>query len=593
SGDTLWVHDYQLLLVPQLLRERLPQARIGFFLHIPFPSDEIFRTLPWRSELLEGVLGADLIGFHSLGYVRHFGNALTQLLGLTPEADRVRFHGRTVRLGAFPMGIDSDSFAKQGQTQETLAEVEAIRRSAEGQKLLVGVDRLDYTKGIRRRLLAVGRLLEREPQLRGKIRFVQVAVPSRTEVADYETHRKRVDELVGRINGAYATPRWTPIHYLFRSVSSTQLSALYRAADVMLVTPLRDGMNLVAKEFIASRVDGDGVLVLSEFAGAASELGEAISVNPYDVDGVAASIKEALTMPEDERRIRMEALRERVMRSNVHHWAKRFLEVLEEPAPPEETATRLSKPEVVAEAREKLRAAKRWCLFLDYDGTLRDFAAMPELATPDSGLISLLTRLTQRPGAEVHVVSGRKYQFLEKYLGSLKLALHAEHGLLSRAGPDETWRRERDVTVDWKDRVRPILETFVDRTPGSFIEEKTASLAWHYRKAESHFAQQQARELQLHLNQTFSNTPIELLPGDKVLEVRAVGIQKGLIVPAALKAAGEGALILAMGDDRTDEDLFAALPEDALTFHVGPQASRATYRLPTANSARAFLSSLL
>ena len=294
-GDLIWVHDYQLLLLPGLLRRRLPDARIGFFLHIPFPSEELFRTLPARRQLLEGMLGADLVGFHTPTSLRHCAIALTDILGLTVDIDRVQLPGREVRLGVFPMGVDAALF--QGLARDPAVEAEAEALRGDGSvRLLVGVDRLDYTKGIPRRLLAFERMLELHPEVREKVRLVQVAVPSRTGVEAYQDFRSLVDGLVGRINSVFGTPRWVPVHYIFRGLSPPDLVALYRAADVMLVTPLRDGMNLVAKEFVASRADGDGVLVLSEFAGASWELPEALQVNPYDTDNTAEVIFRALTM---------------------------------------------------------------------------------------------------------------------------------------------------------------------------------------------------------------------------------------------------------------------------------------------------------
>ncbi len=327
-GDLIWVHDYQLLLVPELLRRRLPDARIGFFLHIPFPSEELFRTLPERDHLLRGLLGADLVGFHTPAYLRHFAASLTQILGLTVDIDRVQLANREVRLGVFPMGVDAESFSAMAQEPGIDAEVRALKGDGQLQ-LLVGVDRLDYTKGIPRRLLSFERMLERHPELRERVRLVQVAVPSRTNVEAYQEFRSLVDGLVGRINGAFGTPRWVPVHYIYRGLAERELVALYRAADVMVVTPLRDGMNLVAKEFVASRTDGDGVLVLSEFAGASWELPEAVQVNPYDAEATAESLYRALVMDEEERRRRLGPLRARVASYDVHRWAATFLEQLE------------------------------------------------------------------------------------------------------------------------------------------------------------------------------------------------------------------------------------------------------------------------
>ena len=323
-GDTVWIHDFHLMRVPALLRERAPALRIGFFLHIPFPNPEIFFALPRRQWLVEGMLGADLIGFHTRRYRGHFTAALRRLLGIEMQNDSIAYSGRRVRLGIFPMGVDSAAFAERTTDRKVVAETARLQ-SDRGIRLLVGIDRLDYSKGLPKRLLAFERLLTMHPEWLERIRLVQVAVPSREGLAAYKSVRRLVEELVGRINGRFGTHRWTPIRYINRSVNDTILSALYRAADVMLVTPLRDGMNLVAKEFVATRTDGDGVLVLSEFAGAADELTRAVIVNPYDVDGLAEALHLALEMPEAERRERMQALRAHVMTHDVAKWSDGFL----------------------------------------------------------------------------------------------------------------------------------------------------------------------------------------------------------------------------------------------------------------------------
>ena len=330
-GDLVWVHDYQLMLVPALLRERVPDARIGFFLHIPFPSSEVFSALPQRAALLRGVLGADLVGFHTAAYARHFGRSVERTLGVVPDSldhpARVAHGGGTTRVGVFPMGVDAASLAARAAGAGVSAALAQLR-PPDGKALLLGVDRLDYTKGIPRRLLAYEQLLARHPELRERVRLVQVAVPSREGVGAYQRIRRNVEGLVGRINGTFGTARWTPIHYLHRSVADAELLALYRAATVMLVTPVRDGMNLVAKEFVACRADEDGVLVLSEFVGAAAEMTDAVQVNPYDVDGSAEAYYRALTMPRAERRTRMRELRRRVITYDVHAWSSSFLAAL-------------------------------------------------------------------------------------------------------------------------------------------------------------------------------------------------------------------------------------------------------------------------
>ncbi|MFE8595579.1 bifunctional alpha,alpha-trehalose-phosphate synthase (UDP-forming)/trehalose-phosphatase [Archangium violaceum] len=588
-GDTIWVHDYQLMLVPALLRARLPQARIGYFHHIPFPSSEIFRSLPHRVELVRGLLGADLIGFHTHTYVRHFASTLMRLLGLETVVDRVEHEGREVRLGAFPMGIDAQAFENLANDPGVLDEVRVHREKSSGQRLVLGVDRLDYTKGIPRRLLAVQRLLEREPAWRRRLRFIQVAVPSRTGVADYTAYREKVDELVGRINGLYGGVHNVPVHYLYRSFNEKQLAALYRAADVMLVTPIRDGMNLVAKEFCAARPDEDGVLVLSEFAGAADELGDAMIVNPYDVDGLADALETALEMPQEERRTRMRTLRARVKEYDVHWWVRSFLDTLESTpvAPPR------VEPAGAEVALERMRQAEHLLLLIDYDGTLVPFAPRPELAAPDVALLDLLQRLATRPNTRVHIVSGRTKETLEAWLGALPVGLHAEHGLWSRPAPGKEWKSLDGVPTDWKALVRPVLEAFAARVPGALVEEKSASLAWHYRQVDRVFGARQAMELRLHLGEVFAHGPLEVLPGDKVVEVRARGVNKGRVVGSITEGMAPGTLVVALGDDRTDEDLFAALPEGSLAIHAGERKTRARYRVNGPTEVRQLLAALL
>jgi trehalose 6-phosphate synthase/phosphatase len=338
-GDVIWVHDYQLLRMPALLRERLPEARIGFFLHIPFPNPEIFFTLPVRAWLVEGMMGADLVGFHTRRYRGHFTAALRRLFGLEMGADGiVAWRGRSVRLGIHPMSVDAASFAAAATQPAIVRERDALRSGVD--RLLLGIDRLDYSKGIPRRLVAFEQLLRAHPEWHGRVRLVQCAVPSRGGVGAYARFRTEVNALVGRINGDLGTATWTPVHYLHRSLPFETLVALYRAADVMLVTPVRDGMNLVAKEFVASRIDDDGVLVLSEFAGAADELSAALIVNPYDVDGVSEAIHRALLMEPEERRARMRALRVQVAAHDVHAWTEGFLSALAAMGPgPEDPTT--------------------------------------------------------------------------------------------------------------------------------------------------------------------------------------------------------------------------------------------------------------
>jgi trehalose 6-phosphate synthase/phosphatase len=591
-GDVIWVHDYQLMLVPQLVRRRIPDARIGFFLHIPFPASEVFRTLPARDRILEGLLGADLVGFHTASYMRAFASSLLLVLGLSANVDRVRYGQREVRLGVFPMGIDAEGFAALASRPEVAGEAASLR-GADGCALVVGIDRLDYTKGIPRRLLAFEQLLRAHPSLAERVRMIQVAVPSRTDVAAYQDFRNQVDALIGRINGAFGTPRWVPIHYIYRGLAEEEVVALYRAADVLAVTPLRDGMNLVAKEFVAARTDEEGVLVLSELAGAASELAEAIIVNPYDVDSTAEALRRALTMPGGERRARMRALRRRVRTYDVHSWVRSFLRTLDETgASADLAALAMTSEAELRQLADRLRGAPHLVLLLDYDGTLVPYASVPEMAMPDEGLVALLRALAARPGTEIHVVTGGSRETIDDWFGALPIGLHAEHGFWARPPGATEWTQQPMPPQDWREQVLPLLRLATERTPGSLIEEKTASLAWHYRMSEPVFGAFQANELRIHLTQVLSNLPVEVINEEKVVEIRPFGAGKGALLAPLLGGVGADACIVAMGDDRTDEELFAVLPKDAIAVHVGAGPSHAGVRLPDVHAARRLLESL-
>lgn len=592
EGDRIWVHDYQLMLVPAMVRELLPQATIGFFLHIPFPSLEVFRTLPWRSEVVEGLLGADVIGFHTYGYQRHFASCLLRMMGLEVLVDEVHWQDRLVRLGSFPIGIDTPDFIQRASNPAAEEAAAKLVSRDPGVKLLLGVDRLDYSKGLIRRFCAIERLLEVDPGLAGRFRFVQVAVPSRTNVESYAQFRRQIDELVGRINGRFSTTDWAPIQYLYRGVSPEELVALYRAADVMVVTPLRDGMNLVAKEYVACRVNEDGVLVLSEFAGASWELGQAVMVNPYNVHQTAVALRQAILMPVEEQQKRMKPMRARVKEWDVKAWVRSFAAALDAAAAhPVDESTEVNPPTVAEVAR--MHSARKLHLLIDYDGTLVPFADRPELATPDEPLLELLAGLAAHPRLSVQLASGRPRALLEQWFGHLPVGLHAEHGVWSRAMGGE-WRANAVIRDGWKERIKPVLETFASHTPGAFVEEKEAALCFHYRLADLELGQRQSRELTLHLTTFLANLPVEVMPGNCIVEVRQHGVNKGIVLPAILASimTSPEEFVVAFGNDRTDEDLFAALPEHCLSIKVGPGNTVADRRLRDYVATREFLQDL-
>src|SRR5260221_3595235 len=443
-GDTVWIHDYHLMLLPRLIRDVAPEARVGFFLHIPFPASETFRILPHRDEVLRGLLGADLVAFQTPLDLQHFRSSLLRVLGLPSALDRVTAQGSSTRLDALPIGIAPDEFAGYIESDEkTQRSFEALRRRYRNRRILLGVDRLDYTKGIPERLRAYRKLLQRAPHLHGQIVLVQVAVPSHERIPEYDRLRNTVNSLVGEVNGEFGTPEWTPVVYIRRGISRSELVALYAAAEVGWVTPLRDGMNLVSKEYVACHRRGEGVLVLSEFAGAAAEMGEAFLVNPYDEERVAAVLERVLNLPADERTERMVMLYRRVRRNTVFRWADRFLSILDEAALGR-LAARPERPDAlpVAAALAAFRAARSRLVLLDYDGTLVPFAPRPRDAVPPPAVVDLVARLAGAPGVTAAIVSGRSRADLDAFFGNVPdLWLIGEHGGGARSPPTRGWGR--------------------------------------------------------------------------------------------------------------------------------------------------------
>ena len=579
-GDVVWVHDYHLMLLPALLRRRKPDLPIGFFLHIPFPAYEIFRLLPdaWRRELLEGILGADLVGFHTYGYMQYFLQCVLRLLGFENNLGAIGLPGRLVKAETFPMGIEFSRFDSAADDPAVGEEAGRLMKTLSALRIILSVDRLDYTKGILNRLQGFERFLEEYPSFRNGVVLVMVIVPSRIDVEHYAAMKKQIEEFVGRINGKYGTVGWTPVIYQYRNLSFAPLAALYRVSDVALVTPLRDGMNLVAKEYLACRREGKGVLIISEMAGAAKELGEAIVVNPHSTEEIARALQEALEMAPLEQQRRNRILRNRLRRYDVARWANEFLDQLldQKQAQMKYEAMVLSPPERSGILNRYVRGERRLIL-LDYDGTLAPIVRRHDDAKPTRRLLALLRRLAEHPNTTVVILSGRDRPTLERWLGALPCDLVAEHGVwVKEAGAD--WKLLKEQRSDWKPRIIPILERYMDRLPGAFIEEKDYSLAWHFRGAHPEHGEALAGELLDHLMSFTANIDVQVLKGKKVIEVRNAGVDKGV---AALHwlARDEHDFILAAGDDRTDEDLFAVLPESAFSIRVGLVSSRARFNL--------------
>ena len=592
-GDLVWVHDYHLMLLPQMLRAELPDAAIGFFLHIPFPSGEIFPVLPRREDLLQGLLGADLVAFQTHGHLQQFRSALLRVQGVESKINEVSVGARIVRLEALPIGIAPEEYtgllANDDATAKYYAELTARHK---GRKVLLAVDRLDYTKGVPERLRTYARLLKSSPHLKDKVILIQIAVPTREGIATYQDLRTEVNQMVGEINGKFGTPDWTPVVYINRGIERKELVALYKLADVCWVGPLRDGMNLVAKEYVACNGEGEGVLVLSEFAGAAAEMGEALMINPFDEERTEATVERALALDPRERRLRMRALHSRVLHNNVFRWGDRFLTALQEAVAARgryaDTQPKRLRSEEIHEAYLK---ARRRLLILDYDGTLVPFANLPEQAEPPPVLIRLLTALAADSNNCVALVSGRQAENLERWFGAIEsMWLVAEHGAELRPPHSDSWEPLRaQASTDWKSTVMPILEHYVDRTPGSFVEEKKYSLVLHYRMAEPEFSEWLANEIVSMLEAMLAETELRAFRGAKTIEVRPVWVNKGEALERLLAAQPDPDFLFAAGDDRTDEDMFERIRGESWTVHVGTGPTYAAFAMPNSESIRRLL----
>ncbi len=595
KDDIVWIHDYHLMLLPQIMREKARDANIIFFLHIPFPNNDMFLLLPrkWRTEILRGILGADVVGFHTYEYLQNFLQCVLLFLGHEHEFGKIAAGNRLVKAGTFPMGIHFDKFYHTKQDDEITRRVGELKTQLSQYRVLLSIDRLDYTKGIINRLKGYEGFLKDNPQYQGKVVLLMVIVPSRIGVEHYEKIKKQIDELVGKINGEFGNVHWTPILYQTQFMPYDDLVTLYSIADVMLVTPLRDGMNLVAKEYIASRTDGTGVLILSETAGAAKELTESMLINPNDISEISASIKGALEMPAMEQKRRNKILQGRLRRYDIIKWGD---ELIRELIPIKEEQKKLGVKVLNPSSRETIvdeyRNAQRRTIFLDYDGTLVPFARHPMEARPDSELLRLLGRLSEDRKNKVVLLSGRDKNTLYEWFSALNVGLVAEHGIWIREKGKKDFRTIRPLKNSWKEQVLPMLNTYSDRLPGSFVEEKDYSIVLHYRQSDPEHASVVLKSALENLIRFTANIDVHVLQGSKNIEVRCSGVNKGT---SALRwlAKYDGDFVMAIGDDLTDEDLFKALPPESFTIKVGITQSHARYNIYDHTEVRELLGQLI
>jgi trehalose 6-phosphate synthase/phosphatase len=583
TASRVWVHDYQLMLVPSLLRAERSDIITGFFLHIPFPDTKTLDRLPEHKRLLNGLLGADVIGFHTPGYVTNFLDDC-QAAGLVLNTSNMLvLPDHTVQVGDFPMGIDYQKYASANKSKDVKAAVRKYQRRYKRLRVIVAVDRMDPSKGLVERLEAYRTFLEVQPRLRSKIVFSMVAAPSRTDVPAYQQLAKRLDSLVQEINTTYGTAKWQPVDYMNVSVPFEDVTALFQIADVAFIAPLRDGMNLAAKEFIASK-HKSGVLILSQTAGAAHELPDAILVNPRRPDELVDALQQALTMRRRELRARLKRMQQQLANNTVQDWAQNFIEALQKPIPGTPTITRSLKGKFAATLAQDYRQAGKRLLLLDYDGSLVPFTLDYHDAQPPKALLTLLATLSRDERNDVVLISGRSAEDLQSWFGDLSISLVAEHGAALKKAGAKSWQTIEKVDTRWKKLLLPVLEKYASKTPKARVEVKPHSLVWHYRGSPPYYAEKYAVIIKRVLRPVLKTYGLELLQGNKILEIKNPRVNKGTAAQRWLRRKYD--FILALGDDMTDEELFTALPDAAIaqgatySIKVGRGLTAARFRLP-------------
>ncbi|CAK7236770.1 hypothetical protein SBRCBS47491_009750 [Sporothrix bragantina] len=598
-GDIVVIHDYHLMLLPSMLRQRSPNMYISFYLHSPFPSSEFFRCLPRRKEILEGVLGANLIGFQSFGYARHFSSCCTRLLGFTSDANGVETYGARVEFGVFPIGIDVAKVERLAWSDAVNEKYEALRNMYQGKKIIVGRDRLDSIRGVDKKLLAFETFLAKYPEWRDRVVLIQVTSPTSIEEDRDNEEAKiasRVNELVMSINGTYGSLGFSPVQHYPQYLSQDEYFALLRAGDIGLITSVRDGMNTTSLEYVICQRDNHGPLIISEFSGTAGSLREAIHINPWDYTVVADAINQGLTAsPEDLAKMHNH-LYEHVTTNTVQHWIKTFMDRLVHVLSSRRNVTAtplLDRSDLLS----RYRAARRRLFMFDYDGTLTPIVRDPSAAVPSEAIIKALQTLAADHRNAVWIISGRDQEFLSHHLGHIKeLGFSAEHGSFMRHPGQDDWENlAEQLDMGWQKEVIDVFQKYTDRVPGSFIERKRCAVTWHYRLADPEQGVHMSRECHKELESTVARAwDVDVMAGKANLEVRPTFINKGEIVKRLVSSYGsdmrsvasvgsrtplensgilsppsaasqqqphdnELEFVLCMGDDATDEDMFRAL----------------------------------
>ncbi|OIW06950.1 hypothetical protein TanjilG_18338 [Lupinus angustifolius] len=626
DDDFVWVHDYHLMVLPTFLRKRFNRVRLGFFLHSPFPSSEIYRTLPVRDELLKALLNADLIGFHTFDYARHFLSCCSRMLGLSYQSKRgyigLEYYGRTVSIKILPVGIHIGQLQSVMNLPETESKVAELRNRFRDQTVMLGVDDMDIFKGISLKLLAMEQLLLQHPEKRGKVVLVQIANPARGRGKDVQEAQSETYATAKRINDTFRRPGYTPV-VLIDTLQSYERIAYYVIAECCLVTAVRDGMNLIPYEYVICRQGNEKIneilgispftqkksmLVVSEFIGCSPSLSGAIRVNPWNIDSVAEAMDSALVVAESEKQMRHEKHYRYVSTHDVAYWARSFLQDLERACRDhlrrrcwgigfglgfrvialDPNFRKLSVEHIVsAYKRTKHRA-----ILLDYDGTMTQPGSISN--TPNAEAVGILNSLCMDPKNCVFIVSGKERKTLTEWFSSCEmLGMAAEHGYFVRTNQKAEW--EACVSVpdfEWKQIAEPVMQLYMETTDGSNIEAKESAIVWNYEFADRDFGSCQAKELLDHLESVLANEPVSVKSGPHIVEVKPQGVSKGIVAERLLSTMQQKGVVpdffLCIGDDRSDEDMFEVIASsraslspvaDVFPCTVGQKPSKAKYYL--------------
>ncbi|KAI9294220.1 hypothetical protein K502DRAFT_292604 [Neoconidiobolus thromboides FSU 785] len=558
-GDFIWIHDYHLMLVPEMIRKAIPDANIGFFLHAPFPSSEIFRCLPRRKEILKGILSSNLVGLQTYSYARHFISTCTRVLGLEPAPEGIDYKGSIITVDVFPIGVDAKVSELHRASFGVQHKINSLKELYSGKKVIFGRDKLDQATGVLQKFKTYELFLQKYPEWQGKVVLVQVS----STLHSLPNLEKKISEIVTRINSRFGSLEYSPVHHFQHSIEREEYYGLLSMADVALITSVRDGMNTTSHEFILCQKGNYSPLILSEFTGTAGSLEEAILVNPFDYSGVADALNDALTLSHEKKVEVHNALYKRVTTQDATFWAQSFVTAMKKCC----SSFNNSNPTPFLEfdlIKKVYSNSKKRLILFDYDGTLTEIRSVPSAAIPSEKMLNALKTLTKDPKNVVWIISGRDQKALIEWMGDVpNLGLSAEHGCFMKypeSNLSEWINLAEDIDLSWRDDVTEIFTYYTERTQGSFIEHKRASLTWHYRMADPSFGSFQAKECQNHLeNAVVSKLPVEILIGKKNIEVRPVAINKGEIVKRIISANPDCDFIFCAGDDKTDEDMFRVL----------------------------------